>query len=101
MSEITATLNINESAQNISILIGSDQPILINYSTDVNFTPLVDSLSRFLDGSEELIFDNIPVSTDAKIQLTINTINAIIENYNETQRKFQSQTGEEQKVQSA
>lgn len=76
-------LKIDETGKMISITGITSSSVMIDYSGDIDFTKLVTELTQAMD-SKDLLSPNAgnDTSTDDSLKLILETIDAIIEEYN-------------------
>jgi len=85
MSEVTANITINESDKVISLTGIRADTININFSGDIDFTELVEELTKLIDKRNTIVL-NKPSSAveDEKITMVVSTLTEIVNKYNES-----------------
>ncbi len=84
MEKINCNISVYKENSIITISGIKDSDIEINYSGDVDFTELVNSLIIVIDEQKEVeyLIDNIPDDNE-KLKLILGTIEDILKKYNE------------------
>jgi archaellum biogenesis ATPase FlaH len=82
MGKINCSSTIDFETKQISILGLQESPLLINYSSDVDFTELVSVLSKLVDQKNLLIFTIEKARVDDKLNLIIETLETIFKSFN-------------------
>lgn len=78
-------INFNEATEQISINGIGTSEIVISCSGDIDFTLLVEELTSLIDLPVTLkIEQNLSLPTEGKIGIVVETINEIINKYNES-----------------
>lgn len=85
MNKISCKLTVNDANSSIYIEGLQDEKTIINYSGDINFTPLVSILTQKIDTETEIDLKHGNLDLiDAKPKLVVDTLVSIIESYNES-----------------
>lgn len=84
MPEVMLSLTFDENSKSISISGIKTEDVRINYSADIDFTPLVDSLLDSVATDNSFILQSTSTENhDEKEKLIAKTITEIIAKYNE------------------
>lgn len=96
MDEIEAQLKVDEDQSRLEIELNGNGSIFINYSSDVDFTPLVERLAELL-ATEKIVSTSKLVckSEGEKLKLVLETVSAIVSKFNEVQVVSETDTGSE------
>jgi hypothetical protein len=84
MSSLNCKLVIDNQNETFKLSGLGEHVFQINYTGDIDFTPLIMLLSELLDSGKNIVLiqDNLPVTTE-KEQLIIETLNSIFASYND------------------
>lgn len=84
MGEIQVNISVNEEDKIISINGVKESVIEIDFSGDIDFTELVEELTKLIDNSDTIKPQFPSDIDDGKISMVINTIVDIIKKYNDS-----------------
>jgi hypothetical protein len=96
MDNKTINLRVDEPSTEIVLVeLNNSNDFIINYSSDIDFTDLVRTLSNMIDENCELLLNIEQDDYEGKLSLVISTIKSIFDKYNETlTHEFESETNE-------
>lgn len=83
MDEINIKIEIDNDIRKVIIQGLSDNPLEIDFSSDVDFTELVSTLTKLVDDLKKVVLEKIDSTEDEKLNLIVETISSIFEKYNE------------------
>lgn len=82
--ECTGTIDVADNLIKIDTL--DTEELVINFSSDIDFTNLVSILTKKIDTGNQIIL-NIEDPEDEKIKLIVETLKSIFDAYNESLRE--------------
>lgn len=95
MPEVTLSLTFDENSKIISVSGLSAEDVRIDYSTDIDFTPLVESLLESVATDNSFVLQLTSAENhDEKDKLVAKTIAEIIAKYNEIVVPAPEESGE-------
>lgn len=84
MNNILCSVNIDNTNKLIILQGLSESDLIINFTSDVDFTEFVSLLTHLIDDSKKIDLGNFETGGDDKLALIMETLKGIISKYNDS-----------------